>query len=294
MIRRYSSRSNLGFSLLEVLIALGILGTLSILVATSIQRGVRNKSNIQAQLDDLSQIRSALKVMETDINQAFHYRDFEKEFLEEVKKVGTPGTTTPPAGTPGAGTPAAGTPGAGVPAAGTNPQQPTTDLGSTTPREVPRISPVTHFVGENEKLNFVTKNVQRTAADSRIADFQEVGYVLKECDSFTGEGRAGSCIWRRSSPYVDSDVERGGEEMVLLDNVSEFKLRYFGKGKQDWVTQWKSTQAGDAVTTGNFPQGVEISLTYERIVENKKPKKYSMQIVVPLRFPNNPEKKATP
>ncbi len=85
--------------------------------------------------------------------------------------------------------------------------------------------------------------------------------------------------------------DKGGEEMVLLDHVSEFKLRYLGKGKQDWVSTWKTTATGgDAVTTGNFPLAVEISLTYERELASGKEKKYSMQIVVPIRFPNNKPK----
>lgn len=276
------SSSN-GFTMLEILIALAILGTLSVLVATSIQMGVKNKTKIQEQLDDISKIRNALKIMEMDINRAFHYQDIEKEFLDEIKKANQQGPQQPNPSQP---------PGSPPLDPNQNPAPPIPQTPDTlTTIEAPRVPPIFHFLGEDTKLNFVTKNTQRTLANSRLADFQEVGYEFKDCDSLNDERSKGKCIWRRSSAVVDRDLEKGGEEMVLLDNLSEFSFKYIGKGKQDWVTQWKSTpQGGDAVTANNFPLAVEISLTYEREVANGKQKKYSMQIVVPLRFPNNKAK----
>jgi prepilin-type N-terminal cleavage/methylation domain-containing protein len=269
-----------GFTLIEILIALAILGTLSILVATSIQRGVKNKAKIQDQLDDISKIRNALKIMEMDIHKAFHYYDVEKEFLDEIKKASQQGPSAPKSDSP---------PGSG--AISPLPSDESANAlspGTVNPVEAPRVAPVFHFLGEDSKLNFVTRNMQRTLADSRVADFQEVGYEFKDCESLKSERSKGKCIWRRSSSIVDKDLEKGGEEMVLLDHLTEFSLKYIGKGKQDWVTQWKSSpQGGDSVTTNNFPLAVQISLTYEREVRNEKDRKYSMQIVVPLRFPNN-------
>jgi hypothetical protein len=122
-----------------------------------------------------------------------------------------------------------------------------------------------------------------------MADFVEVGYHLKTCKSLHEEKSGGSqCLWRRSSPYVDLDVTKGGDEVVLLENLTEFKLRYIGKGKQDWVTDWKTDESGDGATKGKFPTAVEVSVTIEKD-EGKGKKKYSMQLVIPVHFPNNPE-----
>ena len=115
-----------------------------------------------------------------------------------------------------------------------------------------------------------------------------MGYEMKECKSLHEDRGTSKCLWRRSTPHVDLDVTKGGDEVVLLENLSEFKLRYIGKGKQDWVTDWRSDSAGDGVTKGKFPTAVELSITTEK-EENKRKKKYSMQVVIPIHFPNNEE-----
>lgn len=278
MTTREAIKQNSGFSLMEIMIAVAILSSLSLLAARTIQQGLKNKTKIQEQLDDLSKIRNTLKVIETDISRAYHYRDVEKDLLDATKKKtpSTPAPATPPGAPP--------------------PQQPgvppQTD-SSEPAREVPRIDPSTHFMGSEEELHFVTSNVQRTTTDARVADFMEVGYFLKDCKNSEGSSRFRKCIYRRSSPYVDRDVTKGGEEISLVDNIAEFKLKYIGKGKQDWVKQWKSGQGGDSATTGNFPQAVEVSLVYEKELSGKRKKKYSMQIVVPIRFTNNKNDYAT-
>ncbi|MFN8945412.1 MAG: type II secretion system protein J, partial [Pseudobdellovibrionaceae bacterium] len=260
-----------GFSLLEIIISVAILGSMSLLVARTIQQGLKNKTKIQEQLDDLSKVRNTLKVIETDISLAFHYRDVEKDLTDAIKKKGQqqPGTTQTPA----------------APGQPPQPAVPTAPAAEAN-REVPRRDPATQFMGSEAEVHFVTSNVQRTTTNTRMADFIEVGYFLKDCEGSDSD-RFKKCLFRRSSPYVDRDVTKGGEEISLVDNIVEFKLQYIGKGKQDWSKTWKSGQGGDSVTTGNFPQAVEVSLVYEKELPSKRKKKYSMQIVVPIRFTNN-------
>ncbi|MNJ98554.1 Pseudopilin GspJ [compost metagenome] len=273
-------KSQKGFTLIEVMITIMILGTLTVLTAQAIQAAIKNKIKIQDQIDDVSRMRDAVRLMERDINLAYHYRDVEKEIQQLIKKSGQPQTQTPvqPPGQPGGFNPG---PGFGGPPR-------TQDQDQEEQREVPRQDPQTHFVGNAESMNFVTLNNARTVRNSVQADFVEIGYTLRECRSLTEGQGTSKCIWRRSTPFVDLDVTKGGDEVVLLENVSEFKMRYIGKGKQDWVTDWRTDEAGDGATKGKFPQAVEISLTVEK-EKDKKKKKFSMQVVVPIHFPNNPE-----
>jgi hypothetical protein len=44
-------------------------------------------------------------------------------------------------------------------------------------------------------------------------------------------------------------------------------------------------------TRGRFPEAVEVSLSIEREFDGK-PRTYSMQLVVPIHFPNNPSSKS--
>ena len=76
----------------------------------------------------------------------------------------------------------------------------------------------------------------------------EVGYSVKDCNNLT-TNKASKCLFRRIQNIIDQDVKTGGNEIVMLENVTEFKLRYTGETKQDWVTDWNSTSAStDAAT----------------------------------------------
>ena len=83
-------------------------------------------------------------------------------------------------------------------------------------------------------MNFVTMNNGRTNTASVQADFIEVGYSLKDCKNLSTQ-KTSRCLHRRVQSVLDDDVTTGGNEIVMLENVSEFKLRYIGANKQDWV-----------------------------------------------------------
>lgn len=285
-----------GFTLIEVVIAMTIMAVLTVFSTQSIQQGLKSKAKIQQMIDDMSQVRDTLRVIERDVNLAYHYRDIEMEFLAEVACRSKPQNQAAP-GAPAPG----GVPQPTVPTAPGASQQVSAACLNAFPND-PKIKekyrnrkePTTQFEGKAESLDFVTMNVSRIAESQVMADFAKVGYSLKSCKKIDGSREAGQCLVRRFSTIVEGDVTKGGENTILVDNVTEFKLRYFGKGKQDWNSSWSST-AGDAVTKDNFPQAVEISLTIEKPTEaNKdKKKKVSMQIVAPIRNPNNKEKENT-
>lgn len=261
-----SLKSQRGFTLIEVMITVGILAAMTILATQSIQQAVRSKTKIQEQIDDVSRMRDALRLLEGDINQAYHYRDIEKELDDLMnKKNQAPGL-------PGA-------PAAVIPPSAPNPE------------EGKRMDPTTVFIGAEDTLAFVTMNNARMIRNMKQADFMEVGYSLEDCKSLTGEKNSTKCLWRRTSSWVDDDVKLGGDKVVLLENVSEFKLRYIGKGKDDWVSIWRTDEGGDTATKNKFPTAVEISLAIERGPGPKK-RKHSMQIVAQIRFPNNEEAKS--
>lgn len=244
-----------------------------VLITNSISSALKAKVKFQDQIDHVSRIRDTLRIMQSDIHLAFHYRDLEKEIEELSKKIKSPTEQNgnqkqpPPPNTP-------------------PPQNPATTNNEP---QAPRANPETQWVGSENKLNFVTLNNGRTIKNSRQADFAEVGYILRECKKLTEGESSSKCLWRRLSPIVDDDVTQGGQEVVLLEDISEFKIRYFGKGKQDWVSDWRSDSGGDAATKNNFPLATEISLTVTTPSVNGKSKKYSFQIVVPIHFPNNAE-----
>jgi prepilin-type N-terminal cleavage/methylation domain-containing protein len=267
-----------GFTLLEVLIVLTIMSVLTLLSTQNIQQAIKAKLKIQTMVDDFSQVRDSLKVIERDINLAFHYTDLELEMKELLKKkrqeLCKPAAAASQPAQPGV------TP---VTLPCYNPQDPSDPLNALTPN---RLDPETHFVGKDNELYFATENASRLTENVKQADFIKVAYLVQSCKKPGGDGASTNCLVRRSSNIVEGDITKGGENVVLLPDVTEFKLRYFGKGKQDWVSDWNSKQ-GDGVTKNRFPDSVEVSLTVERGKEGEKKKKISMQLVIPIRFPNN-------
>jgi prepilin-type N-terminal cleavage/methylation domain-containing protein len=275
-------RRNSGFTLIEVLIAVAIMSTLGLLAAQTIKQAITQKKIIQEMVNDTSRLRDGVKIFEKDVQLAYHHRDWEKELKELAKK--TKKTTAPIA---------AGMPGA----AGQPPQlnqifDANGNVISTQEQEAnveaPRKDPTTQFVGKENEINFVTMNTGRILKDMPQADFIEVGYSLKDCTTFA-EKKTTKCLFRRVSPWVDEDVTKGGEEYLLIENITEFTLRYMGRGKQDWNKDWRTDGSGDGATKGNFPWLVEISITYQKDPEKEKSKKHSMQLVIPIHFPNNKE-----
>lgn len=275
-------RRNSGFTLIEVLIAVAIMSTLGLLAAQTIKQAITQKKIIQEMVNDTSRLRDGVKIFEKDVQLAYHHRDWEKELKELAKK--TKKTTAPVA--------------AGMPGAPGQPPQlnqifdANGNVISTQEQEAnveaPRKDPTTQFVGKENEINFVTMNTGRILKDMPQADFIEVGYSLKDCTTFA-EKKTTKCLFRRVSPWVDEDVTKGGEEYLLIENITEFTLRYMGRGKQDWNKDWRTDGSGDGATKGNFPWLVEISITYQKDPEKEKSKKHSMQLVIPIHFPNNKE-----
>lgn len=248
------------FTLIEVILAITIMSTLALISTQAITRALRARTKIQAEVDDVSALRDSLRMLRADINLAFHHRDFEKEIQELTSKSVSP-------------------------AGGVIPGQSAAQQ-TQTQRQTKRHDPTTGFLGNESSVNFVTLNSGRMSSAITQADFVEVGYSLRDCSNLTTK-KSSKCLHRRIQNILDEDIKAGGNEIVMLENVSEFKLRYIGETKQDWVNEWNSSKnSNDAGTKGRFPDAVEVSLTVEREFEGK-PRTYSMQIVVPVHFPNN-------
>ena len=75
-------KSSKGFTLLEVILAITILSTLSLLSSQAISRALKARGKIQQEVDDVSALRDSMRMIRTDINLAFHHRDFEQETLD--------------------------------------------------------------------------------------------------------------------------------------------------------------------------------------------------------------------
>lgn len=249
-----------------------------------IQNGLRAKVKIHDKVEQMSMVRDALRVMARDINLAYHFRDIESEYKQQVQKNAQ--SALGPQGTPQPGQPPPTTPPPN-PATTANQQSAIANAINTWTRPDPdRKDPTTQFVGSSDELHFITMNSSRLTEDVPQADFVKVSYYLGSCKKPGSTDTSGKCLLRSSDPLVEGDVTKHGPATILVENITELKLRYIGPNKEDWVSDWNS-QAGDGGTKDNFPDAVEISLTMEK-KEGQKKNKVSMQIIAPVRYANNP------
>ncbi len=262
------------FTLLEVLLAITILATLMAFTAQSIIRSSRDKVRLQGEIDRDSKLTNALRLVERDINMAFHQRQFITEVEKAVKAESRKQNPQPPNPNPNPPMDPDPSKKAG------NPQQ--NSMADFEPKEYPQL---TQFLGTENSLHFTSLSHVRTLKDSPESDQQEVGYYLEPCEK--KEDKSGSqCLWRRTNPYIDEDISKGGHPVLLLPGVKELKFRYYSNEKLDWVSAWRTDRGGDDATRDKFPLAVEITLS---ILE--KDKESSVATVVPILFPNNKDKK---
>lgn len=257
-----------GFTLIEVLISLVILSFLSYFTYQSIKRGVNFKNKAQEKIDQRTALNNAMKIMERDINLAFNYQDFYYEIDVQIEKEQYEAQTKNPP----------------KPLSGAPPPAPVAPFQSKL-KPPPKY---TQFLGDAEVLTFTNLNHLKMSEDAKESDQQVVSYSMKACKKLVNQNLKGgeSCLWRRTNPIIDKNIEQNGDEIVLLEGVTELHFRYFGKPKTEWVSTWYSNERGDVETRDRFPEAVEVTL-----VTNWNEHTMSAIRVIPLRFPNNKETK---
>lgn len=262
-----------GFTLIEVVVSVAILAVLSIYTARSIQRAVKTKVKIQKEIERTSVVRDAMKVIERDINLAFNYRDINVDLYNAAgaqRQSAGPSPSASQSLKPGV-------------APSYVPPQPQASPFKPKPQKI-----FTQFFGANKEISFTTLSNIRTQADAQTSDQAVVGYMLKDCANRINKSLHSQCLWRRLNPILTDDITKGGDETVLLENVTRFELRYLGPEKTtEWVKDWSTGPKGDDLTRGKFPYAVEITIeAHNKNIEGEKP--VSMTWVASLRFPNNP------
>ncbi len=271
-----------GFTLLEMMIAMMILAVLTILTSTSIRTAVQMQGKYELQLEEDSQVREALRVMEKDIGLAFHHRDTNITMLNQI----TADMNNVPGATPTQGT-------------AIN-QAPPPFLGGVTPAAAatpkPRPTPqeLTAFFGDEKSLYLTTLSNVRVQRDEQASDQAKIGYFLKSCKSLDKRGKStnSNCLWRRISPTLDDKIDsadKNSTESVIIENVTDFKLKYFGPEHEEWLNSWKTTDS-DAGMKDNFPYAVEIRIKVQN-KNNPKSKPIDMSTIASIHFPNNEVKK---
>ncbi|MGB0678153.1 MAG: type II secretion system protein GspJ [Polyangiales bacterium] len=106
-----------------------------------------------------------------------------------------------------------------------------------------------------DRVDFVAFSHRRLKQNAHESDQEEISYFI------TGhpEKRGLQVLARRSQSPPDDDPQKGGRIEVLLEDVREFRLRFFDPIQGDWREEWNTTQAADQ--PNRLPAQIEIKLT---------------------------------
>ena len=244
--------NNSGFTLLEIVIAILILVIISTMTAFNINKSTKVKAKVERDMDDYSAVRDALIIMTKDINMAFHYVDITEQMQNRINQDSISQGKPAPFGSPPAGS-------------------------NIVPTEK-----ITGFDGQPDKLYFTTLSHVRTVVDSLESDQAKVAYYVKDVKSVR-DGSATKGLIRREATFLDGeDIEKGGKETLLLENIEKLSFRYLGGDDKDWVDTWKSQSNLDDKTKNRFPDAVEITITTDR-----EKRKVTLSTVASVHMPNN-------
>jgi|NGEPerStandDraft_5_1074534.scaffolds.fasta_scaffold01036_8 general secretion pathway protein J len=113
---------------------------------------------------------------------------------------------------------------------------------------------------EDEFVLMLTRQGWRNPLGIRRSSLQRVGWEY-----------TGSELRRRYWPTLDQGQEDNSQDLLLLEGVIAFDLRFFNE-QNSWEPQWPPDDAMAALTPGSrpdisFPRGIEITLEHERFGE---------------------------
>ncbi len=292
-LKKSKKQHSSGFTLLELLISVGLLAIMGLITAQTLKNTNRRSAKITSGLDGVNALRSAFKLIERDIAAGFNHRDIniflynqaqtervaryddrQKEYVEKKNKEGA------------------------------NPQLNLASLTEEQRKEMeksigpkPQNKPiktervVTHFKGEKDSLFFTSSSGTRLRESERISELIEVGYIIKDCRSRKNKKLRTKCLWRSVSHNLDGVLEEGESQTVLLENIKEFEISYltFNSEDPEWVETWDSENVADIIMGNKFPSAVSLDLSISTQVDKSGKSNKSERLfgVFPIRFPNN-------
>lgn len=293
-----NQKTEYGFTLLELLIALTLMAFVSFFTAQTMKSTMNSSKKIQKDIDVLSELKSAVNLFKADVSRAYNSRDLyiaiyneaQREHIRRWQEAKNKPTTTQPNQPADPNDPTNPNPNPQP----TQPQTPQDQLNAqaqTTPPEYkPRVERVlTYFIGEKNRINFASINGNSIRKGSNTSELVEVGYELKKCKRRGRDQKDTECLWRRLSYYLDGEILEGGQESVLIEDVTEFELKYLRKKDTEEI-EWRDNWPKDGPETENqLPLAVELKIQVSKPLdkEGENVKKVRTVAYIPIDFVNN-------
>lgn len=213
-----------GFTLIEVLISVAIMGIIMTLIWSTTTQSLRTKDRVEKRDLQFHIGRVALRKLGDDLTVAF------------LSKAARASPVSPEATTPATEAPAPA-PTIAAPASGLK----------------------TFFVGEDQggqdSIKFTSLSHLRLFKNAKESDQCKVMY---EVVTSKDDPQVYNLI-RREDPWLDETADVKGKEMVLISGIKEFDIEYYDSRRNEWLKEW-DTQKVD--WQSRLPQAVRVRLTF--------------------------------
>ncbi|MFB6265220.1 MAG: type II secretion system protein GspJ [Bradymonadaceae bacterium] len=208
-----------GFTLLEVLISLGIMAALTAMMWGTINSMFRTRDYVKKRYQRYQTIRVALDRMASELASAYVAgpgHGAERKFDDRK----------PPGG------------------AGRKKKRQRTKQFR---------DPVQFGMnGDGEEVSFTSLAHLRTVQGEQSSHHAEIGYSIERIDRPVGRGSVDALV-RREDTTLDDDITEGGKTYVLIPNIRSVEFEYWdpgepqigseeGVGRGDWISSWDTSQ----------------------------------------------------
>lgn len=238
-------RRRRGFTLVEVMLALAILGSLTAIVWGTISYSFKSRDRMMTAFDQFQQIRLAVDRMSREFSMAFITKhgnrrenlpgvdDLDNEDRQSITERLVDGEQA-------------------------------SEIEEELQGEARDRYIETAFVGKDDEVHFTSLSHVRTQPGELASDQCEISYVVRTARRRDRDGRLRRELIRREDSSLDDDVESGGVVYTLIDDVEDVKFEYWEEGDEGdeegggrWVKDWDSRKSDQKA---KLPSRVKITI----------------------------------
>ncbi len=242
--------SQRGFTVVEIMLAIAILATITALTWSSITSMYRTRDVVEERTQRYQVVRIAIDRMTTEIGSAYMAgQQFGAEPLPGEEFI-------EPANEEEAA--------AALSAALEEPNQ----YG---------------MIGSDDELNFTSFAHLRTVEGERASHHAEIGYFVRS--ERGDDGELVKKLMRREDTTPDDDITRGGVIYTMYEDIESIRFEYWDPGQVElgtleeiaqgrWVRDWDTTRREQA---GRLPQRVRITLELPAPGNSREPEVFTTQ-----------------